>query len=47
MKSDCVFFLGVNGGREQLLVVFKAFVLSFVSLKVIGCVVIIHESVNE
>lgn len=37
----------MNGGGEQISVVWKAFVLSFVSLKGIECIIRIHESMNE
>lgn len=37
----------MNKGDEQILAVFKAFILSFVSLKFIDYVIIIREPMNE
>lgn len=39
--------LSVDKGKEQILVAFKAFVLSFGSLEFIDCIIIIiHEPMN-
>lgn len=47
MKSNRVHLLCTNKGDEQILAVFKAFILSFVSLKFIDYVIIIREPMNE
>lgn len=46
-KSNRVHLLCVNKGDEQSLVVFKTFILGFVSLKFIDSIIIIHEPMNE
>lgn len=46
-KSNRVHLLCTNKGDEQILAVFKAVILSFVSLKFIDYVIIIREPMNE